>query len=729
MRGRPILFVCLLILIFRGIWLVFFFSEEDPLALSEGKSPSGEIIIKGEINRIEETDKTNILYLKHNSIFQGKKSFPISNCIVYDSKKENYQIGNIVKVEGEAKMFEHAPNPGNFDQKFYYQKDGILFSCFANKISIEENQVRRFFQFLYEFRKKWSDMLVHELGEKNGGTLSAMLLGEKRIMDPEEKENYQKAGIGHLLAVSGLHVSFVGLSFYELLRRFGVPFFAAGAAGIGLLFFYGMLTGFGVSVTRAGIMLAFRIGASLCGREYDFPTAIACAAAWTAWTKPLYFVDAGFLLSYMAVIGIYVGDSMRKECIPNAGPVLQNFWMGMSVQMILFPISLYYYYEFPTYSILINLAAIPGASIVIGNGMVSSIVCMLTGIGQGLWVSGWMLDMYSKVCRESLSLPFCRIIFGRPKWYGILFYYVALFLICVLVKRKGKKGLAMAALFGISVCFLKRNPYPDQRVKVTVINVGQGDCILIQSPDRKSYLVDGGSSDVDEVGKYRIEPFLKYLGIGKVDGVFLSHADEDHINGIYEMLERQHVGIAVKRIIMEPHSLQEKEMRKLAMSARTNGVEVKKISCGQKIGQKMTLSCVGPEEMFKGKDGNENSMVLRMEYGKMSMLFTGDIGQETERDMIREDMLIPTTILKVAHHGSKNSTSIEFLEVLQPKAALISAGVKNRYGHPNEETLERLHQKKVPYYVTSSQGAIGVCFTKENCRLYRYGQKGMAFPF
>ena len=237
MRGRPVFLVCLFILVLRGIWLVFFFSGEESLGFPGNKSPAGEIVLRGEIYRIEETDKTKLLYLKHNSIFQGKDSFPTSNCIVYDSKKQNYQIGNIVKVEGEAKIFENAPNPGNFDQKLYYQKDGLLFSCFAKKISVERKTINQAAQFFYQFRRKWSDMLVHELGEKHGGTLSAMLIGEKKTMDAGEKEIYQKSGIGHLLAVSGLHVSFVGLSFYELLRRVGTPFFAAGAAGIGVLFF------------------------------------------------------------------------------------------------------------------------------------------------------------------------------------------------------------------------------------------------------------------------------------------------------------------------------------------------------------------------------------------------------------------------------------------------------------------------------------------------------------
>ncbi|OUP51317.1 DNA internalization-related competence protein ComEC/Rec2 [Lachnoclostridium sp. An181] len=729
MRGRPVFLVCLFILVLRGIWLVFFFSGEESLGFPGRKSPAGEIVLRGEIYRIEETDKTKLLYLKHNSIFQGKDSFPTSNCIVYDSKKQNYQIGNIVKVEGEAKIFENAPNPGNFDQKLYYQKDGLLFSCFAKKISVERKTINQAAQFFYQFRRKWSNMLVHELGEKHGGTLSAMLIGEKKTMDAGEKEIYQKSGIGHLLAVSGLHVSFVGLSFYELLRRVGTPFFAAGAAGIGVLFFYGMLTGFGVSVTRAVIMLAFRIGASLGGREYDFPTAIGFAAAWTALTKPLYLLDAGFLLSYISVIGIYVGDSMRREYFPDAGSLFQSLWMGAAVQIALFPITLYFYYEFPTYSILLNLAAIPGSSIVIGNGMLASIFCMISGSGVGLRISGWLLEIYSRVSEASLHLPWCRIVFGKPRWHEILVYYLVLSLLYLMIKRKWEKRWGVALLFSASVLFLKRIPYPHQSVNVTMINVGQGDCALIQSPDRACYLVDGGSSDVDEVGKYRIEPFLKYLGIGKVDGVFLSHADEDHINGIYEMLERQHTGIAIETVVLESHSLKDKEMRKLAARARKYGTEVKKISWGKRLGKKMILSCAGPKETFEGKDGNENSMVLRMEYGDMSMLFTGDIGQEAEREMLMENMIKPATILKTAHHGSKNSTSSDFLKILKPKAALISAGVKNRYGHPNEETLERLRKEKIPYYVTNSQGAICVRFTKEGCRLYHYSRKGIPFPF
>ena len=202
---------------------------------------------------------------------------------------------------GRGQCFESARNPGNFDQKAYYRRLGIYVLVWADSLQMLSDQEWRVHQFLSKLRSGWNELLIRHLGEYYGGTMSAVLLGEKAGLDPEMKKMYQKNGISHLLAISGLHMSFIGMGFYGLLRRCGFGFVPAGILGGAVLLCYTLMIGAGVSSTRALIMFFVRIGADMTGRDYDLPTSLALAAAALVWGNPLSLTDAGFLLSFGAL--------------------------------------------------------------------------------------------------------------------------------------------------------------------------------------------------------------------------------------------------------------------------------------------------------------------------------------------------------------------------------------------------------------------------------------------
>jgi len=204
-------------------------------------------------------------------------------------------------------------------------------------------------------------------------------------------------------------------------------------------------------------------------------------------------------------------------------------------------------------------------------------------------------------------------------------------------------------------------------------------------PGGKNCLIDGGSSDVSSVGAYRIEPYLLYCGIRNIDYAFVSHGDEDHISGIRELLQDQKLGIGIRTLVLPAEKYWDEKLKE----------------------QKMSLRCIGPE-MVLSESGNAASMVLQAEYGNFSMLLTGDVEGAGEKQLVKSGRLGKCRILKAAHHGSKNSGTEEFLDAVEPQIVLISAGRGNRYGHPHEETLERLKSRNCQVYSTQQCGAVTI---------------------
>lgn len=245
------------------------------------------------------------------------------------------------------------------------------------------------------------------------------------------------------------------------------------------------------------------------------------------------------------------------------------------------------------------------------------------------------------------------------------------------------------------------------KLTVTMLDVGQGDGLYIKGPEGMNYFVDGGSSDVSSVGKYRIEPFLKSGGVAVLDYVFISHGDADHMNGIEELLENQKMGIRIKTLVLPPEEVQDDSLKVLARKAAGHGTRVAVMNKGDTLTEEeMKLTCMAPAQEYHGETGNAASMVLEIEFQEFDMLFTGDVEGEGEQLLGRSGQLKKYDVLKAAHHGSKNSSSEEFLEQTKPRISWISAGMENRYGHPHEETLERLDEVGSRIYSTQQCGAV-----------------------
>lgn len=696
------------------------FSALQDSELEERVSDGEWITIEGQIYRkIRKAEGVDLLLL-----LKEQQEF-IYVSMSDEESLDDLKIGQRIRVSGEVMLFSESPNPGNFNQKFYYKKEHICLKLRKSsaKLLQDGTDVCSFFrEFLWESQQEMCDTVIRDTGERYGGILSAMVLGEDCFVDDDVKELLQKSGIGHLLAISGLHVSFLGAGIYKLQRKLGIPFWGAAISSSIFLSGYILMIGCSVSALRAWIMFLLQMGANITGREYDGKTALSMAALILWIREPVVLFDAGFLLSFGAVAGIYIVAPRLKLRIP------------LAIQSVVLPIQLYYYYEICIYSLLWNILAIPLSTVVMGSGILGILLHKIPFLPEILaklvfMVGKGVLWFYEKGSTLVLSFPGSRWILGQPEFWQMMMYY-GILIICLICWNK-KRILAVAGILLIGSMGI-----PREQLKISMLDIGQGDCFAIQNPDGGNHLIDGGSSSISGVGRYRIEPYLKQQGIGTLDYVWVSHGDADHVNGILELIQRKLVGIRIEHLILPPESYWNDALKELTEEAEKAEIQVLTMGQGQGFqDESLEIQCLWPPRNGESLEENQASMVLSLTFSSFDMLFTGDLEKEAEAKVTdylakaQKEQALPKhyEVLKVGHHGSKNATSEIFLKQISPQIALISAGEKNSYGHPHEETLHRLENINSEVFCTIEDGMIRLEVEKTG-RMYFYRCKKRCEP-
>ncbi len=726
MKTRPLCYACLFFLLLQSVLLILTSGEslfQIPASSIFREGEGRSVSVTGQVYAKSNTSNSQVLYLKNNSITYQNQLYDESKVIVYIEKDKEIPIGKTVRLTGNTILFSCARNPGNFDSALYYARQGLYGGIFCEEIANVTGHSNPLKEGLYQCKCAWKESILKTLGEETGGVLSAMLLGETGEMDEMLKERYQAIGIGHILAISGLHISFIGLGLYRIFRKMELGFGPAGFLSLSVLTLYVLMVGWSVSVLRAYIMLVLRIGADVSGRVYDGITALFLCAAITVGLEPLYLTDGGFYMSYGAILGIFLLLPVLEGSFRCRFRWLSGVYASLAINLMLFPLILWFYFEFPTYSLLWNLLVIPLMSLVMGFGMLGSLmfVCIRP---VGVWclqICGFILRLFGWVSETGSGLPLARMVWGKPAVHLVVVYYVLLFGVLWWNKKWKIKGilrrrrwiLPLVCVVGISLVSYR----PNGDLTITMLDVGQGDGIFIESPAGTTYFIDGGSSDEKHVGKYQMESFLKSQGVGKLDYVFLTHGDTDHYNGIVEILERQQVGVRIETLVLPANFRRDEALLELAYLAGKRGVKVGTICAGEKILEgEFSLLCLQPGKEEALTD-NAGSMVLAIRFGEFAMLCTGDVEGQGETSLIPKVRGMDIDVLKVAHHGSKYSTSEEFLEATGPDIALISAGKDNPHGHPHKETLERLDRAGCRILQTAECGAITMQTDGKSLRL------------
>lgn len=690
------------------------------------------------VYRIEKTTRT-VIYLKKAILIRSgsTKNYPIRNikCTGKEEKINSLREGMHVRLEGMLVLPELPHNPGQFNRRIYESGKKIDFYL-ENPTVLEVKEQRSGVREVVEI---WKTEMMNRCEkiypDAEASILEAMLFGEKRELSGDIKELYQAAGISHVLVISGLHISLLALAVAGILRRLGFPMPVWVILSVGVLAGYGILIGQPTTAVRALLMFFVLQGARLLGRSYDLLSALAFAGILMLLDNPDLILDGGCRLSFCAVIGVgwYVSEKNKifrsigeKEKRKNrgkggkgssAGAILENIRAGWYLWLFTLPVMLDTFYQVSVVGILWNLVAIPLLPVIIASG------------GLGVVLAGWniflgslagspaygMLQLYQEIGNISEKLPVGMWTPGQPSKPVIAGYYLVIFLLVLVEKQliKREKRWKIRKIFpGMELCsmllllLLMAHPW-QQREKITFLDVGQGDASLLQSGGQ-TLLLDGGSTSQKNVGTYVILPYIKQQGISCLEAVVLTHTDQDHINGVTEVLEEGKKGWLTVKNLMYPYWMegteQGKQLKKLAEEA---GASCRKIRAGDRLTiGKAEAVVLYPKEQEKIAEPNAGSLVLFWKWEGVRAMFTGDLPEEKERELLQN--LPACEILQVGHHGSATSTCREFLEQVQPSLAVISCAMKNRYGHPSPDTVDRLKKTGCEIRYTMKSGAITI---------------------
>lgn len=708
---------------------------------------------QGSVDKILKTQYGYNVYLK-NALINNREC---GNIIAYFQSEPDLKIGNKIYLKGKIQQFEVARNKGNFDSKKYYLSIGI-----TTKIAVKEYYVS---DDNYDFlRDKLCTLREYVVGmfsklcDTNGkdkwlygnkaGIFSAILMGDKTELDQEIKDLYSLSGIAHILAISGLHISLIGMFLYSLLRK-RFSFATSSALTIAVVTLFAITSGMGIATIRAFVMFILKLIGEILGRKYDYITAISLSALILLADNPFIIINSGFQMSFCAMITITIIWPKVVYLINIKSKIANSIVLSLCIGIFMNPVIAYNYFQLPTYSFMLNIIVVPLLGIVVisaiaGSGMgFLSILMGKTALTPGCLI----LEVYTFLCENVLKIPGAVVVVGKPTIKIIVLYYMVIvfFLFCFTLVRKnyekdcnikemidenGKKVISSQiilkkqrkfdfkirlAVVGISILSEFFIYYtPSKGLDIQFMDVGQGDGIFIKADDGTTITIDGGSSDVKNVAKYRMIPCIKASGTGVIDYAVITHADKDHISGIEEILNMNtENGLTIRNLVMPHVSYEDEAYDELLTAAKTKGIQVLYIKEGDtmKLG-KVEIKCIHPDGKYISDNRNDYSTVLSLKYENFSALFTGDIPAEIEKSIINK-IDNNYTILKVAHHGSKYSSDMEFLKKVMPAYSVISVGEDNSYGHPGTETINKLKSLNSKILRTDLSGEIEI-FSKEN---------------
>ncbi len=430
---RPAYVVVFPVLVFVLLWNLFRRAEEPELPVAA---------VTGTIYRQEQKNGRKIIYLKDTSCN--------TNILVYQNSEIPYKTGNRITVSGEVRAFDSPRNPGQYDQAAYYRARGIGGYMFEEHGVIIDTHYFWLRHGLEQLRLKISTVYDTLLAEPEAAVVKGIVLGLRDAGGQEVNALYQRNGIGHLMAISGLHISVIGYGCYRLLTRAGTGRRAAIGLSVLLLIGYAVMTGATISAIRAVAMFVVAMGAKLFRRTYDMKTGLLLAAVFIVLQYPEILMQSGFLLSFGAVAGI----AWILPCFPRKS---QGMLAGVSIWLVIVPLQMYFFYELAPYALLLNLLVIPLASVVMIGGLIGGIsgLFWLPGAMFALGPVHYILKFYEWLCSMTEQLPGARIITGQPDLWKVWFWYGTLLAVLWFVHKGGAETLFCVAAAGIYAAAVK----------------------------------------------------------------------------------------------------------------------------------------------------------------------------------------------------------------------------------------------------------------------------------
>lgn len=638
-----------------------------------------------------------------------------------DEEKSLYNYGDEIYVSGSIEISKGQRNPGGYDYRKYLANCGISGEIFAGEGSIKlgkSNFGNPFALLGYSIRNGIIETINNLLGENQAGLLNGMLVGERAGLNREMRQNFSDAGLTHIMAVSGMNVAFVILPLMFFFKKLKLSKRLSNILAICSLVLFVFITGFSASVLRAVVMASIILLAQILYREADVFSSLAFAAIVLLIASPGTLFDIGFQLSFAATLSLVLFYKRLYEFIgqlPIPKLISETVAVTFAAQILVTPLGVLYFNRFSIVSVFTNLLVVPLCQ------NITIIGFAMAGIGQlsmpiasiPAMINDFFLSFILAVTKFSSFIPFSAIQLTTPPIVLIIIYYISVLYFgwyCFIKKKSVDFRIIIILVAAILLIFLLPIVKPPE-MEVVFLDVGEGDSIYIKTVEGKNVLIDGGgfkksTPDSPGSGEMTVIPFLLDYGVDKLDLIISTHPHEDHMQGLVPVVKNFDIGV-----IIEPAGMPEKEYKKLNSNAIEKKIPIEECIFDNKINidSKTYIKILYP---FKTEsiddnvsDVNERSLIFKLIYEKTSILFTADMDGKMEEELTDLGIDVEADVIKVAHHGSRTASTVEFLEKVKPKAAIISVG-RNNFGHPSPRVLDRLEASGAKIFRTDENGGI-----------------------
>lgn len=704
-----------------------------------------------EVISLKEETKYNNKYIV-KIVEKGK--IKNTKLILYTNKTCEFLPGDILKFQGEFNEPEKARNYKGFNYCNYLRQSkiyGIIYADSVTKVFAKKDK--------YYLRGKILNTVIQKVNKiydnSQEGFIEGILFGYTENIEEDFKENFRIANISHILAISGLHISyiiyFISIIFEKLIKNKKLQKYIL----ICLLILFCFITGESVSCTRACIMEIILIISFLFRRRYNFYRSFIVSFFIIVILNPYNILNIGMWLSYLGILGIKLFSNFLYTICKHFWKrrkilhiVIQVLVISISVQIMIFPVVIYNFNTVSYLFLLSNIIVFLFIDKIIILGYLSLFLSFIN-LNLGLFFSNVneiLINTFLKIIEFLNSFPLSKMYLKTPYLVTVFIYFLVLFSIYIFSIRNKHYILRLfCSITFVKIQFkrlylkIKKIPYlliiivlifASLQIKknfnylnIYFVDVGQGDCTLIKTPQGKSILIDGGegNSEKYDYGKNVVLPYLLDRKITKLDYIIISHFDSDHVGGIISIIKE----LKVDNIIIGTQFETSENFEDFLQIVKNKIISVEIVEAGDivYIEKDLFFYVLWPssEKVIKENVLNNNSLVCKLIYKNFSCIFTGDIEEVAEKAILekyKNSSILKANVLKVAHHGSKSSSTIEFLEQVKSEYALIGVGKNNNFGHPSNITIENLEKTYCNIFRTDENGEITIKVNKKGKIIY-----------
>jgi len=732
-KGSPLILTGLVLLLFLLLGTARFTSLAGPYPpwhltrlpealLREGLILEGVVVAPPEQGGPKEPGRLRlILRVEKIGLFGRSASAEGRARVTILKATKEYHYGDRIRGVFQLRHPRGFLNPGLFDRQRFLAAQGIHLEGWAEDdrslVVFQGGEGNPVLARIYTLRTHLLSAFDRVFPQGQAALLKAILLGDRSSLSEEMNEAFLRSGTYHILAISGLNVSLLAGALFLALTVLGVPLRIRAFLSLGLVTGYAALAGGSPSVVRAALMTDVYLLALLLEREGDLLNTLALSAFLLLLWNPFFVFEVGFQLTFVATFSIL----LVVERVPFQGIPRPWRWLLASVLVSsaaffgTLPILVGTFHRASPIGLLANLPIVPLTGLLTTAGMALGVLLLV--FPEGFWpldlFVGFLVEALLFLAKLFAAFPYGSLTLYPPTPPMIVLYYLLMFGL-LSWQARWARGLIPFAVVALScTVILRLLPLPGRELLSTFLDVGQGDAILVELPCRKTILVDGGGlayGDFD-IGEQVVVPYLRSRWIRRLDLVILSHPHPDHLNGLLAVLKE----LSVREFWEAGYPAASPFYRALVETAHIKGIHHRVVGAGfgTEVCPGVRVEVLHPTPSFlqsssrrRSSSVNNSSLVLKLRYKNVAFLLTGDIEEEAEVELLKQRAALQADILKVPHHGGKTSSMWAFLQGVRPKGAVISVGIRNRFGHPHPEALVRYQEIGAKVYRTDQDGAV-----------------------